>query len=246
MKTPPQRYVAHIDILGMRTLTSQNHNEAWLMLSALEVALQESTRVSILSDRFDRPIHIPEMVRSVVFSDTIVLYSESNSPKDFHAIFTAVLNLFSKALHYCVPIRVGISKGIFYADELRSMYAGPALIDAYDIGEASQWLGIVLSPQVGEDAVREDLRNGSTKIVVDWEVPTKKDPIRMLVANWPVALKDSFKIKPPLTSQNLYSVFKEYYGPFECLHESIKRKYIETIRFINEQYAQHEQNEKRA
>ncbi|MES2739120.1 MAG: hypothetical protein V4672_22600 [Verrucomicrobiota bacterium] len=241
METTPQRYLAHLDILGMRTLTKQNHHAAWNMLSALETALLQSTPVTIKSDKFDDPIHIPDLIKSVMFSDTIIIYTESNTPRDFYAIFTAALNLFSKALYYRVPIRVGISKGIFHADKVRSMYAGPALIEAYDIGEASQWLGIVLSPSVAKDAIAQNLRRGNTSLVIDWELPTKEGTIRATVANWPVALESSFKITPPLTTQQLYSVFEEYYGPFSELHESVMNKYTNTVDFINEQYKLYKQ-----
>lgn len=239
MKNAPQRYVAHLDILGMRELTNRDHQEAWQMLSALEIALTTSTEVTIVSENFDDPIHIPEMIRSVIFSDTIILYSNADSPRDCLAIFTAVVNLFSKALHFCVPIRIGISKGIFYADEQRSMYAGPALIEAYDIGEKSQWLGIVLSASVAKDAISQNLRKGTSQIVVDWDVPTKTGTDKASVANWPVALESSFKIKPPISPEQLYQVFEEYYGPFAELRESDANKYINTAKFINKQYALH-------
>lgn len=240
MKTPPYRYLAHIDILGMRKLTSKNHHEAWLTLSALVVALQESTSITIVSEKVDGAMHVPESIKCVVFSDTIVLYSAGDSARDFNAIFTTVLNLFSKALHYCVPIRVGMSKGIFYSDERLSMYAGPALIEAYDLGEASQWLGIVLSRPVAEDAIKQDLRSGATNMVVEWDVPTRNGPFRTFVANWPVALKSSFRTKDPFTSEMLYSVFQEYFGPFNELPESVMSKYSNTVDFINEQRALHE------
>jgi hypothetical protein len=241
MENAPQRYVAHLDILGMRALTAQDHHEAWQMLSALEIALTTSTRVTIVSENFDDPIHIPEMIKSVIFSDTIILYSNADSPRDCLAIFTAVVNLFSKALHLRVPIRIGISKGIFYADEQRSMYAGPALIDAYDIGEKSQWLGIVLAASVAKDATSQNLRKGTSRIVVDWDVPTKTGTEKASVANWPVALESSFIMKPPITPEQLYEVFEQYFGPFAKLRESDANKYINTVKFINEQYALHKQ-----
>ena len=211
------------------------------MLSALEIALTTSTKVTIVSENFDDPIHIPEMIRSVIFSDTIILYSNADSPRDCLAIFTAAVNLFSKALHLCVPIRIGISKGVFYADEQRSMYAGPALIEAYDIGEKSQWLGIVLSASVAKDVNLQNLRKGMSQILVDWDVPTRTGIDKACVANWPVALESSFIVKPPLTPEQLYEVFERYYGPFADLHEDVAKKYINTVKFINEQYALHEQ-----
>ena len=194
-----------------------------------------------MAEDFDGPIHIPELVRSVVFSDTIVLYSNSDSPRDFRAIFLAVVNLFGQALHLRVPIRIGISKGIFYSDEQRSMYAAPALIEAYEIGEASQWLGIVLSESVAKDAITHDLRKGDSNIVIDWDVPTKNGAIRTSVANWPVALENNFKIEPPLTPEQLYQIFEKYYGPFSTLDKRDAAKYINTVEFINAQYALHKQ-----
>lgn len=223
----------------MRALMVRDHREAWLMLSALEIALTRSTSITIVSEGIDDPIHIPELVKSVGFSDTIVLYTDTDSPRDLHAIFTAALNLFSKALHLRVPVRIGISKGLFYTDEQRSMYAGPALIEAYDIGEASQWLGIVLSDPVAKDAITQELRKGGTNMVVDWDVPTKNGKVRRSVANWPIALEDSFKICPPFTPQQLYSIFEDYYGPFARLSEYDANKYSNTVKFINEQYALH-------
>lgn len=237
MENAPQRYVAHLDILGMRALTIRNHHQAWEMLSDFETAGTTSTWVTIVSENFDDPIHIPELIKSVAFSDTIILYSNADSPRDCLAIFTAVVNIFSQALHLRVPIRIGISKGIFYANEQRSLYAGPALIDAYDIGEKSQWLGIVLSASVARDAISQNLRKGTSNIVVEWPVPTKTGAEKAFVANWPVALEDSFIIKPPITTEQLYQVFERYFGPFAELREDVAKKYINTVKFINEQYA---------
>ncbi|MFO1484962.1 MAG: hypothetical protein U1F71_16490 [Verrucomicrobiaceae bacterium] len=225
----------------MRALTARNHREAWEMLSALEIALTKSIWITIESSSFDDPIHVPELVRTIVFSDTIVLYSEADTPRDFHAIFTAVVSLFGEALHLRVPIRIGISKGIFYSDEQRSMYAGPALIDAYDIGETSQWLGIVLSESVAQDAMAQNLRSGTTNMVVTWDVPTKNGTVKASVANWPIAFKANFKKEPPLTPQQLFQIFEEYFGPFSMLRESDANKYINTVEFINAQYALHKQ-----
>lgn len=239
METISRRYVVYLDILGMRALSARDHREAWDMLSALELGLRQSTNSTIFYKGFDGPAHVPELVRSIVFSDTVVLYSAADSQKDFIAIFTAVLKLFAKALYLRVPIRIGISKGIFYSDEQRSMYAGPALIEAYEIGEASQWLGIVLSESVARDALKEDLRNGTSKLVVDWEVPTKKGPIKASVVNWPVALEKNFKVEPPITAEQLYQVFEEYFGPLSELQEQDAAKYANTAEFLNAQHLLH-------
>lgn len=239
MEKVAQRYVVHLDILGMRALSRRDHKEAWEMLSALEIALRKSTAISVEYKDVEGLIHVAELVHSVVFSDTIILYTDSCGRNEFISIFTAVLKIFAESIYLRVPVRIGVSKGIFYTDEQRSMYAGPALIEAYEIGEASQWLGIVLAPDVAKDAIQENLTGGNSKLVVEWDVPTKNGGVRAAVVNWPVAMKDNFKVNPPLTDRQLYQLFEEYFGPFDELGAAEAAKYRNTVDFLNVQYKLH-------
>lgn len=239
MENITNRYVVHLDILGMRVLVGRNHKEAWDMLSALEVALKNATNLSVAYKGFDGPAHIPELIRSVVFSDTVVLYSASDTVKDFIAAFTASVKLFAEALYLRIPVRIGISKGLLYTNETRSMYAGPALIEAYELGEKSQWLGVTVSEAVACDAARLDLRNGPSEMIVPWAIPTKSGPVSGHAVNWPVALASNFKVDPPISTEQLYQLFEEYFGPLDTLGESERLKYANTVEFLNAKHAAH-------
>jgi len=81
--------------------------------------------------------------------------------------------IFHKAIYRCVPIRAGLSVGKFYFNDEKSMYAGPAFIEAYLVGEGSQWLGISLSDSIKDEALKLNLQTGGSNVVINWDIPLK-------------------------------------------------------------------------
>jgi len=71
------RFVAHFDILGMRSLTKRDPDLAWQKLSALSIARKE--RLSLGIRRLDTGEFILDQVRSFTFSDTIIAFSKSEA-----------------------------------------------------------------------------------------------------------------------------------------------------------------------
>src|SRR5688500_8913271 len=108
------RFVAHLDILGMSAIVEKDYDEAWQMLSALVDARDSATNTTLeFIDRAER-IHIPEQVRPVTFSDTILLFTRGATDNDLRALVVTVLQIFYKALYNRVPVRAGIALGPFY------------------------------------------------------------------------------------------------------------------------------------
>lgn len=233
------RYVAHIDILGMSTIVARDHDEAWAMLSALVDARDKSTNVSLEFKNLGQLIHVPEHVKAITFSDTILLLTRGDTDADLRAITIAVTQIFCSALYNRVPVRAGVAKGIFYVNFERSMFAGPALIDAYHIGEAAQWLGVVLSASVALDAKALDLTSGQSQVVVDWPVPTKCGTSAQSVINWPAVMASQLKVAPQFSTATFYEIFEPTFGPFMGLDVRIRMKYENTVEFFNAQYAAH-------
>ena len=151
MATSNRRYVAHIDILGMSAIMAKNPEEAWSMLSALVDARDSSTNVILEFRDLSEPIHVPEHVKAVTFSDTVFLFTHGDTEADLRALTVIVGQMFSNSLYNRVPIRIGVAKGDLFVNLERSMYAGPALIEAYHVGESSQWLGVTFSPSVADE-----------------------------------------------------------------------------------------------
>lgn len=138
MDTPDIRVVAHLDILGMSSIVEQDADEAWGMLSDL-VAVRDRIRdYSIEFTDTGETIDVSRTVNVVTFSDTIILFTNAATDTDIRSILVLVAEILHKALVRCVPIRAGVALGRFFVNVEQSMYAGPALIEAYRVGESAQ------------------------------------------------------------------------------------------------------------
>ncbi len=151
-----------------------------------------------------------------------------------------ITEIFHKAICKCVPIRAGLSVGEFSFNDEKSMYAGPALIEAYRIGEGSQWLGISLAKSIHEEAIKLNLQTGGSDLVINWDIPLKDKTINGYVINWPALFAHDLKIKHPITSEQFYEGFQSSFGSYEDLPNTVKNKYINTVDFMNHQLEQHE------
>lgn len=233
------RFVAHIDILGMSAIVERNPDEAWEMLSALAGAKDDATNVSIEFVRSAEIVHVPEVLRTVTFSDTIFLFTKGSSEAELRALIIAVSQIFCTAIYQRVPIRAGVSSGLLYVNLEKSMYAGPALIDAYREGESAQWLGVVFSPSVGDRCRTMGLTSGKSDVVVAWKVPVKSGVVTRTVVNWPALMANQLKVDPPFSTEVFYKIFEPTFGPLADQPPDVVRKYASTVEFFNAQYGAH-------
>ena len=233
------RFVAHLDILGMSAIVEKDADEAWGMLSDL-VAVRD--RVGGYAMEFldtKELVQATDVAAAVTFSDTIILFSKGSTDTELRALLILVTELLHKAMCSCVPLRAGVARGKFFVNVEKSMYAGPALIDAYRVGESSQWLGICLAKSVEAQALGLNMKSGQSKLLVEWSVPTKGGSENRLVVNWPAAVAHDFKVNPPITVTQFYRAYERTFGSFESLPSDVRAKYENTVRFVNDRLALH-------
>lgn len=233
------RFVAHIDILGMSTIVEKNADEAWGMLSDLVDVKDRVGNSAIEFLQTKEMVHASEAAMAVTFSDTIILFTRGATDTELRSLIILVTELLHKAICRCVPVRAGLALGRFLFNLDRSMYAGPALIEAYRVGESAQWLGISLAKSVQERARNLGLKSGHSDIIVEWSVPIKCGTERRLVVNWPAVFAHDFKVDPPISVGQFYAAFERAFGPFAELPSDVQAKYENSVRFINEQLASH-------
>lgn len=233
------RFVAHIDILGMSTLVEKNAEEAWGMLSDLVSVKDGVNSYELKFIDLNEHVDMLAMIHTVIFSDTIVLFTKGSSDIELRCIIIAVADILHKALYKCVPVRAGMAFGKFFFNLEKSMYAGPALIEAYRIGESAKWIGISLADSIHEKVKTLDMKSGISNAVVNWNVSVKNGVESRLVINWPAIYAHDFKVKPPISVLTFYAAFESAFGAFEKLDDDVKVKYEKTVEFINEQLARH-------
>lgn len=90
------------------------------------------------------------------FSDTFIIYSRSDSLKDFAHVESAARNFFQLLLLKNIPVRGCISHGKLYSQAKQNVFIGQALIEAHMYGEALDWIGFCLAPSV-EEKLKYDL-----------------------------------------------------------------------------------------
>lgn len=233
-----QRFVAHIDILGMSALVAKDPELAWELLSSLTKARDEAhiTEMTFL-DTAQR-IATPDQIHTVTFSDTIVLFSKGTSDLDLRAIIIVTTEILNKALSLCVPIRAGIAVGTFFFNLKKSMFAGPALIEAYHLGEGAQWIGITTSQEVHRRASEAKFMTGDSDVVIRTYVPVDSGTRDGYAVNWPAIGRRNITAVIPITTEQVYQGFAQYFGPFSELPPKVRCKYEHTAWFINQQARQ--------
>ena len=232
------RYVAHLDMLGMSDLAMRNPDLAWEVLSQLTKAKQD--RLGLGLQKIDTGEFIQDRITSFTFSDTIIVFSRSDEPADTQAIVLLVTELFSSALHYCIPLRGGIAHGRFMFNLEHNLFAGPALVQAYRLSEEAQWLGLRVDQEVAERSARVPIRSGRGKpAVIPWSTPLKAGEVEdSLVIDWVETHRNNFQVKPPIGVAEFYAPFARLFGPFDALPDAVRTKYENTVVFINDRLSQ--------
>jgi hypothetical protein len=90
---------------------------------------------------------------TILFSDTVVLYTFEDSEDSFNDIIGASCQLFHDLLMADVPVRGAISHGDFLRSEDErhgTVIAGRPIIDAHFYESQQQWIGIMLTPSLLE------------------------------------------------------------------------------------------------
>ena len=235
-KQADRRFVAHFDMLGMSSLVEKDPDLAWEALSKLALAKEATLQECPLGLRSTgRPV--ADYVHSFTFSDTVILFSQSETAEDLCAITVLCSELFKDALHASIPIRGGLSLGRFLFNLDHNLFAGPALIEAYRLGEASQWLGLTIAKEVADRLAKAPAISPGVETIVEWDVPTKSGLRRRHVVNWPEIFRGNFSVPLPITVAQFYQAFEQLFGSFADLAIETQQKYVNTVEFVNARLA---------
>lgn len=228
-----RRFVAHVDILGMRAMVRRSPETAWKVLSGLTGVRQHISQMALTHIATATTEALAQRVFSVMFSDTIVLFTKTETNEDLQAILIAAAELLHKAMCAYVPVRIGVAGGVFFFNLEESMYAGPALIEAYELGESAQWLGVVTTEQICSQAKAAGFKTGTDDVVVAASIPTKQGDLPGFALNWVAVFRHDFKVAPPISVELFYSQFEHAFGPLSELGDGERNKYLNTTKFIN-------------
>lgn len=129
-----KRWIAYFDLLGTKELINTRH-----LIEVFTVYANAIEQVSQIR-------HSRNIIRHTWFSDTFLMFSNTNSISDF-AYIDHTARIFADGL-ICqeIPLRGALSCGSFYGDFNDNIFFGEALIEAHRYGEMQNWIGFILCP----------------------------------------------------------------------------------------------------
>jgi hypothetical protein len=125
-------YLAFLDVLGFSAMVSRDRN---------------GEQIRRYRDCIKDAITTSE-VKSVVFSDSIVLTTDVPTPESFLTIARACSRLLNDLLQADIALRGAITFGEFSRSSIGDsvFVAGHALIDAYEWEKKQDWIGVMIAP----------------------------------------------------------------------------------------------------
>lgn len=175
-------YVAFLDIMGFKERVARtSHETLYQQLSGFNEAIakiianinspsspqkiikylleqnqQESSEPAVGSEPLLSSLSsAQETITVTQFSDSIVLFSTSDSPDCLRNIATAAQQIFLSAI--CgsspIPLKGALAKGYMTCDPSRQLFFGQALVDAYMLEENVQYYGMAVHHSAEEDVI---------------------------------------------------------------------------------------------
>lgn len=163
------------------------------------------------------------VARTLVLGDTLVMaFKEMEGASGMQTLGTLLYGLFVKALRLRLFIRGAIGWGTFYQQE--DTIVGPAVTDAFDLHDAVDWIGVVLTQTSGLRYERDNPNVTSPRWrggFVRYPVPLKDGrKVPLYALDWPylpdsphrVDLADWFTANPiPLKAESKYRNTLEFF-----------------------------------
>lgn len=129
-------------------------------------------------------------IRYVYFSDTIMLWMPLE-PLFAGPFVQRCADLICEALCLRVPLRGSIALGESVMHKATGMFLGEPIIDAHDLEEAQEWIGVSFAPSGTWNPFIAELNPIQ---IIEYEVPVKegKEKLRTpLVLDWPRCWRDT-------------------------------------------------------
>lgn len=206
-------WVGFLDLLGMKRLSKSEDHIPYFV--ALSQAIEQFR---------DRVKAWDNDVGYAWFSDSFLVYSNDDSKASFLAI-DSICRWFSYFLITGnIPVRGAISCGQLYSDRKNNLFFGKALTEAYEYGEAQDWIGLILTPSATDHLEQLKLSAKKLNSYAFTEIPYNKK-LGSLTKNLPACIIGNWT-GPNRCVDSLNNMLGQ------ITEDKIKKKYERTLIFM--------------
>lgn len=162
------RFVAFLDIMGFKDRVARNAHEDVLK----ELEIFQSNISQYVSYHRDADIQI------ALFSDSILIYSQDNTLSSLLALadITSHIMMYAIQQEKPIPLKGAIAAGRMTCNQIKQLYFGQALIDAYLLEENVKYYGVLV-----HHSAEKYLKNNNFSEFRDIKAPLKSG--RYLIMN---------------------------------------------------------------
>lgn len=157
-KDDAKRLVLYADIMGFsHRVTVSKHKDL----------KEELQRFKTFWQKRITPLEKSDHIKSVQFSDSILIVANGTNKKMFNLITKAAVCLMQSAIKLNFPIKGVLAQGEFSYDRDNELYFGLPLVEAYQLHNEMHYYGIIVHHSA-EPIVKKysDAKNPYTKIAV--------------------------------------------------------------------------------
>ena len=223
-------YSADVRLTMRQTLGSNDQEEVVVKLKEKIINRDKPSSPRRMFEDFERETGWG----TLLLSDSLLLYSEEISelppvePLTKAILISRIITM--RCFEQYLPIRGAISFGEFYANREESIYCGKALLEAFELAESQQWIGMTIAPSAEEYAATLvknfqfskpwSVRPGWD--LIRWEIPLKSGFREGWVVNWASAWNAGGPVRDDFFDSRLTG------------DPHVDQKYANTLRFLQE------------
>lgn len=212
------RFIAFFDIMGFKDLVQKGtHEEVLRKLNILKKTLNYLNNKDAIHAIEHYSIDL-DQTKAITFSDSIIIFSKSDSYNDALKILIDANAILRDALNNSIAIKGAISYGKITVDFNKSLFFGQPIIDAYLLHDELHMLSVIID------------HNFEIKIT-----PYIDDPLYFVIADYRANLK-SGKITHKIMKPSAQNEITERISSLDNLYHSVSgkpRAYIDnTIDFL--------------
>ena len=165
-KVTTKRYVAFLDILGFKDYVLRHS------LGNVYSRLRTLNGFLPTDEEQDYETDIEKRIKFTIFSDSIFIFSKDDTFVNLRHFLSYVKRVMRMALRKEIPLKGAIAYGNIVVDDEQNLFCGQPIIDAYQLEEDLQYMGVVIHHTFEEEY--DKLSDTQYIKISDWikEVPT--------------------------------------------------------------------------
>ena len=172
------RFVAFFDIMGFKNIVERHtHTQVLERLTLLKRTLTDLAKIHE-NKKFDFVKDKLSQTKAITFSDSIIVFSKSDTVQDACKIMMDSLYIIQKSISINTGIKGAIAYGEITVDFNNSLFFGQPIIDAYLLHEQLNLYTAVLDNTFEKKVNEFSLPNPFKNLIVDYKANFKSGKIK--------------------------------------------------------------------